>query len=110
MAMNPQFTVSGPFWDRVGFNRNGRSWYNAPDASGANAPLTREQFLAKYPGYAALDNDPAQAYKIDEALREERDRREGLLFKSNKNFVANMYNPYMAQMTGMGSGYPSAGY
>jgi hypothetical protein len=106
LAQNPQMAVSGPFWENVGFNGNGRGldgsggWSNA----GAAPEMTREQFMAKYPGYAALDGDPQQAYKIDEAFRDERNR----LLK-NRNFAASTYNPYMTQMTGMGAAYPQGG-
>ncbi|HEY4062325.1 MAG TPA: hypothetical protein VGM30_10515 [Puia sp.] len=110
MAMNPQFSVSGPFWNHIGFNGNGKGLDSPGSASYGNQSMTREQFLAQYPGYASLATDPQQAYKIDEAMRQERDRQEGLLFKNSRNFSSNMYNPYLAQMTGMGMGYPQAGY
>lgn len=110
MAMNPQFSVSGPFWDHVSFNGNGKS-LDSPMTAGPSSPMmSREQFLAQYPGYAALSSDPQQAYKIDEAMRQERDRAEALMFRSSRNVSANMYNPYVASMLGIGMGYPPAGY
>lgn len=100
-AFSPQYKVSGPFWNKINFT-NGKTI--ADPSSGGNGEMTREQFLQMNPGYASLANDPQNAYKIDDAMRMEQYRRMALMSRSSKNYSANMFNPFVSSMMGMG--YP----
>lgn len=105
-SMNPQYRVSGPFWNKISF-AGGKS-LNSPSSGGATT-MTRDQFIAQNPGYAKLLGT-ADEFKIDDAMRMERLREENMMFKSAGNFNSNMYNPYVASMLNSAGGYPPGLY
>lgn len=102
--MYPEYAVTGPFWDQIQFQK-GYSREDNPSPSGYGN-VSFDQFLAGNPQlrelYSKSDAKDETKLKILGMFQQFQNQRNSMLGKNSRNLNANMMNPYLAQIMGMG--------